>query len=90
MKLALLEALSSDRTVSKPAGDSPAGRAVTLHLRGAEGKTAWITGMSIKSDFVGTEEETISFMEEMAAILKRVNQQVDFQEKMKAEFGIAI
>ena len=88
MQIALMEALSSDRTVSKPAGDSPAGRSITLHLRGEEGKPAWITGVDIKSDFTGTEEEVASFAEEIRVILERVNQQVAFQEKMKNQFGI--
>ena len=87
LQIALLEALSSGRNVSKPAGDKPGERAVTLHLRGEEGKPAWITGVDIKSDFTGTEEEVASFMEEMGTVLERVNQQVDFQKKMKAQFG---
>ena len=86
---ALLEALQSERIVSKPAGDKPGERAITLRLRGEEGKPPWIEGVHVKKDdFRGSEAEAPTFIEDATIALARVYEQLDLQAKMKIEFGL--
>ena len=82
----LLTAYTSDREMTREAG--PEG-CVKIHLRGPEGKPAWITGIKIEANFQGSEEEAAKFQEELAATLKNVEQQVGFQNTLKSKLGLS-
>ena len=80
--LALLESLKSERKVTKTEGD------VEVHLQGEEGAIAWITGFSIKTDRVCSAEEAHKNLLATEKTLKRLHQQMEFQDKVKQIFGI--
>ena len=81
----LLRAYASGRETTRKAGP---GECVEIHLRGPEGKPAWITGIKLEANFQGSEEEVAKFQEELAATLKNVEQQVEFQNMLKLKLNL--